>query len=108
MVLDHEVAMARVGSDTELLRELAQLFLEESPRLMGELRAAHEQGDAKQVERAAHGLKGSVANFGAKPAVDAAHQIELLGKAGKLEAVAEVLRSLDLALLALHAELTQL
>lgn len=108
MVLDHEVAMARVGGDTELLRELAQLFMEESPRLMAELRAAHEQGDAKQVERTAHGLKGSVANFGAKPAVDAAYQIEQLGKAGKLEPAAEVLRSLDLALLALNAELSQL
>lgn len=100
--------MARVGGDTELLRELAQLFLEESPRLMAELRLAYEQGDARQVERTAHGLKGSVANFGAKPAVEAAYQIEQLGKAGKLETVAEVLRSLDLALLALHSELGQL
>jgi HPt (histidine-containing phosphotransfer) domain-containing protein len=100
--------MTRVGGDAELLKELADLFLEEYPRLMAELRAAHEQGDAKQVERTAHGLKGSVANFGAKPAVDAASQIEQLGKAGKLETVAEALRSLDLALLSLHSELTQL
>jgi HPt (histidine-containing phosphotransfer) domain-containing protein len=108
MVLDHEVAMARVGGDAELLKELAQLFLEECPRLMTELRQAHQQGDAKQVERTAHGLKGSVANFGAKAAVDAAWQIEQLGKGGKLEAVEEIMRSLDLALFSLNAELAQL
>ena len=107
-VLDRELAMTRVGGDTELLKELADLFLEEYPRLMGELRAALERGDAKQVEHAAHGLKGSVANFGAKPAVDAAYQIEQFGRDGKLAPVTDLLRSLDLALLALHGELAQL
>ncbi len=107
-ILDQEVAMLRVGGDAELLREIAQLFLEEYPRLMEELRLAHQQGDAKQVERTAHGLKGSVANFGAKRAVDAAFQIEQLGRGGKLDPVGEVLQSLDLLLLALHGELSQL
>jgi len=107
-ILDEELAMSRVGGDAELLKELAQLFLEEYPRLMAELRQAYEQGDAKQVERSAHGLKGSVANFGAKRAVDAAWQIEQLGRGGRLDPVAEALHSLDLLLLALHGELAQL
>ncbi len=100
--------MARVGGDAELLKELALLFLEESPRMMTELLAAHAQGDAKQVERTAHGLKGSVANFGAKRAVDAAFQIEQSGRAGKLDGVAALLDTLDLALAALYSELRQL
>ena len=108
MVLDHELAMGRVGGDTELLRELAQLFLEEYPRLIGQLREAQQQGDAKTVERTAHGLKGSVANFGAKPAVDAAYRIEQLGKAGQLAGVPEPLASLEQSLVALHTELSQL
>jgi two-component system, sensor histidine kinase and response regulator len=107
-LLDHDLAMSRVGGDAELLKELAVLFLEEYPRLLAELRAAHEQGDARQVERAAHGLKGSVANFGARRAVDAAFQIEQLGRGGKLAPVAELLHTLDLALLALQSELAQL
>ncbi|MEO5924834.1 MAG: Hpt domain-containing protein [Bryobacteraceae bacterium] len=107
-VLDYDLAMQRVGGDTELLKELGQLFQEEYPRLMAELRAAHQQGDAKQVERAAHGLKGSIANFGAKRAVDAASQIEQLGRGGSLSPVAELLQSLDLALQALQRELAQL
>jgi HPt (histidine-containing phosphotransfer) domain-containing protein len=108
VMLDHEVAMSRVGGDAELLKELAGLFLEEYPRLIAELRDAHHDGDAKRVESTAHGLKGSVANFGAKAAVDAALRIEQLGRAGNLGGVEEMLHTLDLALLALHTELTAL
>jgi HPt (histidine-containing phosphotransfer) domain-containing protein len=107
-MLDHEVAMSRVGGDAELLKELADLFLEEYPRLIAELREAHQQGDAKGVESAAHGLKGSIANFGAQPAVDAALQIEQLGRSGNLNAVGQVLQTLDLTLLALHGDLAAL
>jgi HPt (histidine-containing phosphotransfer) domain-containing protein len=107
-MLDHEIALSRVGGDADLLKELAGLFLEEYPRLVAELREAHQQGDAKRVESTAHGLKGSVANFGAKAAVEAALHIEQLGRAGNLRPVAEVLHTLDLALLALHSELTAL
>lgn len=107
-MLDHEVAMSRVGGDAELLKELAGLFLEEYPRLLAELREAHVQGDAKRVESTAHGLKGSVANFGAQPAVDAALIIEQLGRSGNLQGVGDVLQSLDLALLALRSELAVL
>jgi len=42
MVLDRELAMARVGGDAELLQELAQLFLEEHPRLMNSARLAQD------------------------------------------------------------------
>jgi HPt (histidine-containing phosphotransfer) domain-containing protein len=107
-ILDHEVSLSRVGGDAELLKELAQLFLEEYPRLLAELHLAYEQRDAKRVERMAHGLKGSVATFGAKRAVDAAAQIEQYGRGGKLEPVAEVMHTLDLVLLALHSELAEL
>lgn len=107
-MLDHELAMSRVGGDAELLKELAGLFLEEYPRLLAELHDAHQQGDAKRIESTAHGLKGSVANFGAKPAVDTALLIEQMGRKGDLTAVGEVLKTLDLALLALHGELATL
>lgn len=104
-VFDRELALARVGGDEELLRELAQLFLQDYPRLMAELRQAWQRGNAKQVEEIAHGLKGSVANFGAKRAVEAAYRIEQLGRQARLEPVAEAVHSLDLILLALHSEL---
>lgn len=107
-ILDRTTAMARVGGDADLLRELAVLFIEEYPVRMDELRSALERGDADAVERTAHSLKGAVANFGAQAAVEAALRIEQCGKSRQLEPVSDVFRALDLVLLALHAELVLL
>ena len=74
--LDREVALSRVGGDAELLKEIAVLFLENYQAWLGELRDAAVRGDAKVVENTAHGLKGSVSNFGAQAAVEAALQLE--------------------------------
>jgi len=48
----------RLGGDEELLQELCQIFLKESPRLMEKLRQGMANGDAEAVQRAAHSLKG--------------------------------------------------
>ena len=106
--LDRELALSRVGGDAELLKEIGGLFLDEYPRVLAELRGAVERGDAGGVERAAHGLKGSVANFGARPAVDAACALEVMGRTHQLEEVEQVLHTLDLALAALRPELESL
>jgi len=107
-VLDRTIALARVGGDVELLKEIAELFLEEYPRVVNDLHKALEAGDSTAVERAAHGLKGSVANFGARAVEDAAFELEQLGRAQKLAEVSQVLNSLELALAALHGELVSI
>jgi HPt (histidine-containing phosphotransfer) domain-containing protein len=107
-MFDKAVALSRVGGDVELLREIAILFLDDYPKSLNDLREAVQTGDAKRVERTAHGLKGSVSNFGAGPAVDAALQLETMGRAQKLVEVDQVLRSLELALAALRPELESL
>ena len=89
-----------------MLKEIAALFLDEYPRELDEIRTALASGDAHTLERAAHGLKGAVANFGARAAVDAAFQLEQLGRAGKLEQVPAVLAELERTLACLHAELS--
>jgi two-component system, sensor histidine kinase and response regulator len=105
-LLDRANALARVGGDLDLLKEIAALFLDEYPRELDEIRTALASGDAHTLERSAHGLKGAVANFGARPAVDAAFQLEQLGRAGKLEQVPVFLAELERALACLHAELS--
>ena len=107
-VFDKAVALSRVGGDAELLKEIAILFLDDYPKSLSELRDAVETGDAKRVERTAHGLKGSVSNFGARPAVDAALQLETMGRSQKLIEVEDLLRTLELALAALRPELESL
>jgi len=97
-----------VGGDLELLREIAVLFVEDCPRALAEIREAVERRDAAKLEHSAHALKGSVANFGAQAAVEAAFQLEQMGRAGQMGAASEILRALENALSAACAELATL
>jgi two-component system, sensor histidine kinase and response regulator len=106
--LDRATALARVGGDLDLLKEIATLFLDEYPRALDEIHRALASGDAKTLERSAHGLKGSVANFGARAAVDAAFQLEQLGRAHKLDQVPPALAALEQTLASLHTELSSI
>ena len=107
-VMDRQVALSRVGGDATLLKEIAGLFLQDYPKVLADLREAAARGDAQGVERTAHGLKGSVANFGARAAVDAACALESMGRTQRLDEVAHVLQTLELALTSLLPELESL
>jgi CheY-like chemotaxis protein len=106
--LDTAAALARVGDDLELLQELAGVFLDECPRLMLELRTAAASADAARVKAAAHGIKGAVDNFGAKPAFEAALRLETLGRIGDLAGVEEALQNLEGEIERLKPALTSL
>jgi two-component system sensor histidine kinase/response regulator len=106
--LDREVAMVRVGGDAELLKEIAVLFLENYEGWLQEIRDAHSSGDAEALQRSAHGLKGSVANFGARDAVAASLQLERLGRNQDLAGVPESLAALEAALETLRGDLESL
>ena len=106
--LDREVALTRVGGDPDLLKEIAGLFLDNYRDWLGELRRATALGDAQMVERTAHGLKGSVANFGARDAVAASLSLETLGRNRNLTGAAESLAALESALETLRGDLESL
>lgn len=107
-VLNKAEALKRVGGDEELLCEIAELFLQEFPGLLADIQAAMAAGDAHALERAAHNLKGSVANFGAEPAREAAYRVECIGRQGDLSSAAAAIAELDDQLGLLQAELVTL
>jgi two-component system, sensor histidine kinase and response regulator len=96
-------ALERLGGDEALLRELCEIFLEESPKLMQNLRKAIEEGDASSVARAAHSLKGEVGHLGAAAASQAAQQLEDMGAVNKLAAAPEALILLEREICGLHS-----
>jgi len=104
-VLDRAIALSRVGGDAELLQEMAQIFLEEYPSQLNVLRAAVQARDAKALERSAHSLKGSVGNFGAESAHQAALALEMMGRQGNLDHLEDAFRRLESALSALKPEM---
>jgi two-component system sensor histidine kinase/response regulator len=96
-------ALERLGGDEALLRELCEIFLEESPKLLLNLRKAIEEGDASSVMRSAHSLKGEVGYLGAAGASQAAQQLEDMGAVNKLAAAPKTLTLLEREISGLHA-----
>jgi two-component system sensor kinase len=93
--LEWPTALARVGGSKELLRRLAGLFLKECVKVMAEIRQTITSGDSLRLRRAAHTLKGSADCFAAKPTVEAAFNLELMGKEGNLARVEEGYAALE-------------
>jgi two-component system, sensor histidine kinase and response regulator len=106
--LDRQLALSRVGGDEELLQEIAVLFIEECPRALAEIQEAVAHGDAAKLENAAHALKGSVANFGARDAVEAAFRLEQMGRASEMSEAEGMLHKLESALSVVCAQLATL
>jgi signal transduction histidine kinase/CheY-like chemotaxis protein len=75
-------ALARMGGDYDLLREISEILLERCPQALTEMRQAAMQGDPATLERLAHTLKGSLAQVGAGAASSAAHRLERLAHRG--------------------------
>ena len=87
--------LAHFEGDGELVRELAEIFLGECPRLLGELRAAIQNADAQALQHSAHSLKGSIGNFSISMAHTSANQLEMLGKSGSTEGAAQIFAVLE-------------
>lgn len=81
-------------ADASFLRELVEIYLQDTPERLAELEAALAKGDARTMMRAAHTIKGSSSNFGAKKLAQIALEIELHGKAGNCSPAIPVLPGL--------------
>ena len=97
-VCDVAALVARFEDDTSLIQELAALFLDDSPTLVERIRQAVQSSDSSSLEKAAHALKGSVSNFCAQRALDAAVRLEEIGRAGAAESAEPALRRLEKSL----------
>jgi PAS domain S-box-containing protein len=92
--VDFATALEHVAGDEALLRELAGIFLAESPGMLAAVDDALAAGDATRLKRAGHTLKGAVGAFGAHKAFDAAARVEQMGGRNELAAGAGVVEEL--------------
>lgn len=104
-LFDREAALARVGDDEELLTELIKIFLDDYPNSMSAIDEAVAKHDPSRLERAAHTLKGAVANFGADAVVKEAYELEQQGRSGDLSHATENLTRLHETIRQLDYEL---
>lgn len=97
--------LARVDHDLDFLRETVDMLTADGPGLLADVRRAADAGDAAQVARAAHALKGMVANFCAADAIEGALAVERIGRAGQLAPLPPAIEALQARVERLIAEL---
>jgi HPt (histidine-containing phosphotransfer) domain-containing protein len=105
-VLNAAVLRELFEGDEELMREIAELFLKDYPSRIAEVRDALACADPLRLAQAAHSLKGSLGNFGAAGAVEAALGLELMGRRGVLTNPGEALAALERELVPVLEALT--
>ncbi|HWY85730.1 MAG TPA: response regulator [Gemmataceae bacterium] len=107
-LLDSAALLERVDGDLNVLHELVDIFLDDSPRLLAEIHAALDAQDADRLKVAAHTLKGAAGNFGAKSTVSAALRLEKLAADSNFLDARALLETLNTTVHRLRAALAEL
>jgi PAS domain S-box-containing protein len=81
--------------ELDIMQELAEAFQFETPPLLETLRQAVAEGQPEQLRRAAHNLKGSSNNLGARTMAALSAELETLGKNGTVAGAAELVTRLE-------------
>ena len=84
-LINESSALDALGGDKNLLVELAKMFAEDAPKVLGNLQIAMDAGDRGVVHSEVHLLKGLVSTFFAKPVVELAQRLENAAAVGDLD-----------------------
>jgi two-component system sensor histidine kinase/response regulator len=98
-------ALERVQGDEKLFEEVCQIFLEEAPKLLWRLQQAIAAGDAEEVMRAAHSLKGQSSYLSASRTFQVARELEEMGRRQNLSGAGDRLAVLEREMAGLLLEL---
>lgn len=96
MSLDRDALdqLASLGGGA-FVRRLADLFLEQLPTHLTDIRDGFAGSDLERVERSAHSLKSAAGNFGATALVDSARSVEHTAASGSAAGLAELITRLE-------------
>ncbi|NOT53104.1 MAG: response regulator [Deltaproteobacteria bacterium] len=106
--LDRQELLALLDGDLSLLTELIDIFWENSPDLIAQLRSALEDRDLHTLTYAAHALKGAVGNFAAKRALSLIAELETTGETSDFSQATHTLDALEAELASLRHALSSL
>jgi HPt (histidine-containing phosphotransfer) domain-containing protein len=94
--------------DGIFLGELVDIFLADTPSQIAEIEKSIADGNAPDLTRAAHSIKGSASNFGATELSEIAKEIELHGKTAAFEKARALVPALHDALSRIQPALEKL
>ena len=87
VALDNTLLLKAFDGDWNFLKEVVEVFLDDYPRLLDNLRRSFKEGDCDTFMRSAHSLKGMLKNFKAETAAEIAFDLEKKGKEADLNGV---------------------
>jgi HPt (histidine-containing phosphotransfer) domain-containing protein len=77
---DLQSALKTVGGDAGLLGEIVEMFLDDCPRLLGEISEAIVREDSTTLKLLSHTVKGVACNFALPAVIEAADTLEAMVK----------------------------
>ena len=87
ILVDDDLLLKAFDGDWDFFKEVVEVFLEDYPRLLDNLRISLNEGDSDTFMRSAHSLKGMLKNFKADAAADIAFNLEKKGRESDLNGV---------------------
>ena len=92
---DRAAVLDYLEGDAALVSRMVELFFEDYPKCLGQVRQAIEQGDAEALRRASHSIKTPVATMGLGKALERVQELEHLGSSGDLMSARDVYAALE-------------
>jgi signal transduction histidine kinase/CheY-like chemotaxis protein/HPt (histidine-containing phosphotransfer) domain-containing protein len=93
--LNKASVLDKLGGDETLFREVIDIFIEEAPKHLSQLKLALANRDAANVEAVAHSLKGELGYFGDAELSQTARELENAGRDRDMERAAGLLRGFE-------------
>ncbi len=93
--LDVDSALEDLDGDLELYAELLEVFLDDTPGIVREMKTGLSTNEKKLVERSAHSLKSSSRLVGGLRLSSMAAELEIDARNGSLENAEDTVRQID-------------
>ncbi|MDD3375027.1 MAG: Hpt domain-containing protein [Candidatus Omnitrophica bacterium] len=94
-IIDLDDVLGRIQGDKELLVELIEIFLDDCPQKINDIKECVERGNLDQLSEAAHSAKGAAANIGAKKLWKTFLEAEEAAKSGAIDQFEEMIVRID-------------
>jgi len=94
-VFDRAELLERVGGDEELCVELLDIFVQDIPDRLEELKRALADNDYTLLTQQAHAIKGASANIGARALREVSFEVEKAGKNCKMDRALPLVEKLE-------------
>ena len=92
---DEQELLKRVGGSAKMLRDVARIFVQDTPKRKSAMRKAIAREDGAALATAAHALRGSLAILGAADIAQEMRRVETLGREGSIGEASKILGSIE-------------